>query len=51
MGLAVKRRRELGREYSSADESMTPEQIVTLLTERKLMIDDRTVFDDEEMLA
>jgi len=42
---------KLGREYSSADELMTPEQIVTLLTERKLMIDDRTVFDEEEMLA
>jgi FlaA1/EpsC-like NDP-sugar epimerase len=41
----------LGKEYSSADELMTREEIVAMLTERKLLIEDRSVFDEQEMLA
>jgi FlaA1/EpsC-like NDP-sugar epimerase len=41
----------LGKEYSSADELMSREEIVAMLTERKLLIEDRSVFDEQEMLA
>ena len=41
----------LGHEYSSADELMSREDIAKMLTERKLLIGDRSVLDEQEMLA
>ena len=40
----------LGREYSSADDLMTREQVVELLEKHKLMVGDRFVYE-EDMLA
>jgi len=40
----------LGREYSSADDLMTREQLTELLRKHKLMVEDRFVFE-EDMLA
>ncbi len=40
----------LGREYSSADDLMTREQLAELLRKHKLMVEDRFVFE-EDMLA
>lgn len=40
----------LGREYSSADDLMTREQVAELMRKHKLMVEDRLVFE-EDMLA
>lgn len=40
----------LGREYSSADDLMSKEQLAALLRQHKLMVEDRLVFE-EDMLA